>query len=54
MRLLVAAPLRLYVLQPGTRRTQTAFARCRDCRRVSWPGAHAARLDELVRRALRG
>jgi uncharacterized protein len=40
------------LLAPGTRRTQDAFARCPSCRRVYWHGAHAARLDAVVRRAL--
>jgi uncharacterized protein len=38
-------------VEPGTFRTQTRFARCRDCGRVYWHGAHAARLDRLVRDA---
>jgi uncharacterized protein len=38
------------LLEPGTRRTQRDFARCRSCRRVYWRGAHSARLDRLVRR----
>jgi len=37
-------------LEPGTRRTQEEFARCERCGRVYWHGAHAARLDALVRR----
>jgi len=37
-------------LEPGTRRTQHEFARCEQCGRVYWHGAHAARLDALVRR----
>jgi uncharacterized protein len=37
-------------LEPGTRRTQEDFARCERCGRVYWHGAHAARLDALVRR----
>ena len=37
-------------LEPGTRRTQDEFARCARCGRVYWHGAHAARLDALVRR----
>jgi uncharacterized protein with PIN domain len=37
-------------LQPGTRRTQHQFSRCVACNRVYWRGAHAERLDELVRR----
>jgi uncharacterized protein len=37
-------------LEPGTRRTREQFARCERCGRVYWHGAHAARLDALVRR----
>jgi uncharacterized protein len=37
-------------LEPGTRRTQDEFAGCERCGRVYWHGAHAARLDALVRR----
>jgi uncharacterized protein len=40
-------------LEPGTRRTQQDFARCGGCGRVYWHGAHAARLDQLVRRHVR-
>ena len=36
-------------LQPGTRRTQEQFRQCEVCERVYWRGAHARRLDELVR-----
>lgn len=39
-------------LEPGTRRTQEAFARCTACERVYWPGAHHARLQEIVEEAL--
>jgi hypothetical protein len=35
----------------GTLRHQDRFARCRDCGRVYWHGAHTARLDRLVRDA---
>ena len=35
-------------LEPGTRRTQDDFARCGDCGRIYWPGAHAARIDRLI------
>lgn len=38
-------------IEPGTRRTATAFARCRSCGRVYWPGAHRRRLDPVVRAA---
>ncbi|WP_431961042.1 Mut7-C RNAse domain-containing protein [Actinacidiphila sp. bgisy160] len=41
-----------HLLQPGTRRTQDAFARCADCARIYWPGAHHGRLDALVAQAL--
>ena len=37
-------------LEPGTRRTQHNFTRCRSCARIYWRGAHAARLDALIRR----
>ena len=40
----------LHRLEPGTRRTQQDFARCQACDRVYWRGAHAARLEQLVRR----
>ena len=36
------------VLQPGTRRTYDAFARCRACGRVYWRGAHSRRLEGIV------
>ncbi len=35
-------------LQPGTRRTYQAFARCRDCGKVYWRGAHSRRLERIV------
>ncbi len=38
------------LLEPGTRRTQNDFARCRSCGRVYWRGAHAAHLDRLIHR----
>lgn len=40
-------------LDPGTRRTQERFTRCRDCGRVYWPGAHHRRLEEVVAAAAR-
>jgi uncharacterized protein len=40
----------LHLLEPGTRRTQHEFSRCETCGWVYWRGAHAARLDQLVRR----
>lgn len=38
-------------LQPGTRRTYDAFARCADCGRVYWRGAHSRRLERIVAEA---
>jgi uncharacterized protein with PIN domain len=35
-------------LEPGTRRSYTAFSRCPGCGRVYWRGAHARRLEEIV------
>ncbi|WP_442907797.1 Mut7-C RNAse domain-containing protein [Kineococcus sp. G2] len=35
----------------GTLRSYDEFSRCTACGRVYWRGAHAARIDELVRRA---
>ncbi len=35
-------------LQPGTRRTYQEFARCPDCGRVYWRGAHSRRLERIV------
>ena len=40
-----------HLLEPGTRRTYEEFARCQECGRVYWHGAHAPRLDPLVLRA---
>ncbi|URM90185.1 Mut7-C ubiquitin/RNAse domain-containing protein [Streptomyces sp. MRC013] len=40
-------------LEHGTRRTYDVFARCTACDRVYWRGAHHARLDDIVRTALR-
>ena len=39
------------LLRPGTRRTYRDFSRCRDCGKVYWRGAHAARLDAIVHAA---
>ena len=36
------------VLQPGTRRTYYAFARCPACGQVYWRGAHTQRLETVV------
>jgi uncharacterized protein len=41
------------LLKPGTRRTYDAFARCEDCGRVYWRGAHGPRLQAMVDTALR-
>jgi uncharacterized protein with PIN domain len=41
-----------HLLEPGTRRTQDTFARCADCRRVYWRGAHGAQLEAIVRAAV--
>jgi len=43
-----------HLLEPGTRRTYTDFARCRDCGRIYWHGAHAARIEGLIQRARAG
>ncbi|GAA4906296.1 Mut7-C RNAse domain-containing protein [Streptomyces coeruleoprunus] len=40
-------------LEHGTRRTYDVFAQCTACDRVYWRGAHHARLDAIVRAALR-
>ena len=40
-------------LEPGTRRTYQEFARCRECGRAYWRGAHARRLAAVVERARR-
>ncbi len=40
-----------HLLRPGTRRTYDTFARCSDCGRVYWPGAHHERLAGIVRTA---
>ena len=37
-----------HLLQPGTRRSYTRFARCLDCGRPYWRGAHADRLDAII------
>jgi uncharacterized protein with PIN domain len=38
-------------LEPGTRRWYDEFSRCGSCGQVYWRGAHAGRLDDVVRRA---
>jgi uncharacterized protein with PIN domain len=39
-------------LEPGTRRSYHVFSRCTGCGRVYWRGAHAERLESLVRRTI--
>jgi uncharacterized protein with PIN domain len=39
-------------LEPGTRRTHDAFARCDDCGRVYWKGSHHERLEKIVNDAV--
>ncbi len=36
------------LLKPGTRRTYESFARCQNCGRVYWRGAHGTRLQATV------
>jgi uncharacterized protein len=40
-------------LQPGTRRTYEAFARCQACGHVYWRGAHSGKLESIIRDAVR-
>ncbi len=40
------------LLKPGTRRTYNAFARCPDCGRVYWRGAHGRRLQATIDAAI--
>jgi uncharacterized protein with PIN domain len=35
-------------IEPGTRRSYTAFSRCPACGHVYWRGAHARQLEEIV------
>jgi uncharacterized protein len=39
------------LLRPGTRRTYREFARCADCGRAYWRGAHSSRLEAMVNSA---
>jgi uncharacterized protein len=39
-------------LKPGTRRTYDSFARCADCGRVYWRGAHGRRLQATIDTAI--
>ena len=41
------------LLPPGTRRTYQVFARCADCGRIYWRGAHSKRLEPIVESAIR-
>ncbi|MGH3303893.1 MAG: Mut7-C RNAse domain-containing protein [Streptosporangiaceae bacterium] len=41
------------LLKPGTRRTYESFARCQDCGRIYWRGAHGGRLQATVDDAIR-
>jgi uncharacterized protein len=41
------------LLQPGTRRTYHSFARCQECGRVYWRGAHSRKLAAVVETARR-
>ena len=38
-------------LEPGTAHAYDEFARCVDCARIYWRGAHAQQLDDVVRSA---
>jgi len=40
------------LLEAGTRRTYHEFAQCQSCGRVYWRGAHARRLEAIIRGAL--
>jgi uncharacterized protein len=40
-----------HLLLPGTRRTYHEFARCADCGRAYWRGAHSVRLEAIVNSA---
>jgi uncharacterized protein with PIN domain len=39
------------MVRPGTRRIYHEFARCADCGRVYWRGAHSSRLEAIVNSA---
>jgi uncharacterized protein with PIN domain len=39
------------LLEPGTLRTVSEFARCTTCGRVYWHGAHATRIGAMIRTA---
>lgn len=41
------------LLQPGTRRTYNAFARCPACGQVYWRGAHSRQLAAIIESAVR-
>jgi hypothetical protein len=42
-----------HLLETGTRRSYDDYARCTQCRQIYWPGAHARRLDDVIRLAAR-
>jgi uncharacterized protein len=39
----------VHLLEPGTRRSYERFVRCASCSRIYWHGAHAGRIDALIR-----
>jgi uncharacterized protein len=41
-------------LQPGTRRCYEDFVQCRHCGKVYWRGAHARRIDAIIKGAISG
>ena len=41
----------LELIEPGTRRNYDDYARCLECERVYWRGAHARRISEMIRQA---
>jgi uncharacterized protein with PIN domain len=43
-----------HLLEPGTRRSYCDFSRCATCGRIFWRGAHARRIEDMVRRATLG
>jgi uncharacterized protein with PIN domain len=44
----------VHLLAPGTRRSYQEFFRCVRCGRVYWRGAHARRIDQVLRTAREG
>ena len=41
----------LELIEPGTRRNYDDYARCLECERVYWRGAHDRRISEMIRQA---